>query len=228
MVGEYTIIMKVTRFAELADVSVGTVRRWVKLYEPYLTPSANPPKGETRVLSTHDQRVLAFVSTMRDAGRDPETIDERLAQMQADGWRDLPELPENWEDGSSASIPLDLAASRATEAVQLAVLQAELQHTRQALEAAQTRVAELEAQVQEMEREKQADEENAHALELALERARSDVERVKQDVARLEGQLSQFGRFKDNPVSIGMWLVGAFVVGLALAGLIAVILVVVL
>ena len=79
-----------------------------------------------------------------------------------------------------------------------------------------------------MEREKQADEENAHALELALERARSDVERVKQDVARLEGQLSQFGRFKDNPVSIGMWLVGAFVVGLALAGLIAVILVVVL
>lgn len=189
--------MKVTYLARLLDVSVGTIRRWVgdDVYGAFLTPGASPAKGNTRIMTPHDQRVLFFVAQMREIGASQDAILERLRRLQEDDWRDLPPIPSEW-DGSGDTLPLDVAANRASEMVQSAVLQKELQHLREALQLAVSRAEELEMQLQAISGERDELSEQKHTLELETSRRvhtlELEVSQARGEAARLEAELNAY------------------------------------
>jgi DNA-binding transcriptional MerR regulator len=202
--------MKITKFAELSGISVASARRWTDLYASFLTTSARPPRGQVRVLTPHDQRVLWYVVTMRNDGRDQDVIMERLKEMQAQEWQRLPDIPLEWGD-SGDTVPVDIATARAGEMVQIAILQKELEHTQRQLESAENRVRDLERQLQqkvEVEAEKSG-------LQLELERARGEVTTLK---AQLDAYVLAYGMGRNKPINLVV-LVG--IVALAVAVLMA-------
>jgi len=207
--------MKVTSLARLLDVSVGTVRRWVgdDIYGPFLTPSASPSKGNTRIMTEHDQRVLYYVAQLREIGMSQDAIVERLKHMQENDWVDLPPLPGEW-DGTGETLPVDVAATRASEMVQSAVLQKEIQHLREALELAQSRLKELESQLQTVSGEKDELVQQKHAQEQEFSQQKHtlelEVSQAKGEVSRLEAELKAYGMTYslggDKPVS-PVWII---------------------
>ena len=127
--------MNVAALAQLIDVHPDTVRRWCKDYRQFMSSTATPQKGKTRVLTTHDAAVLSYVSTARDNNLDPQEILDRLTEMQTNGWSDLPQIPVEWfADPTEETMSVELAAVRASQVAQIAVLQKELEHTRTELE----------------------------------------------------------------------------------------------
>ncbi len=197
--------MKVTQFSRMVDVSVATARRWVKVYDEFLTPSANPPKGETRTLTHHDQQVLYYAAQLRDAGLSQDAVVERLRALQDNDWIGLTELPSEWRNGAD-TVTVSVAASRASELAQVAVLQAELQHIRRELEQAQNRVGELEAQLNTTGDQLSTSENEKNELRLELERARGEVEKFR-------AQLASYSFGREAPVNVGFILLSALLIG---------------
>ena len=135
--------MNPTTLAKLLNVDPVTLRRWTVRYAPYLSPGASPVKGKTRTFTHDDVRVLHYVGILRDTGTQLEEIDVRLKELQDNGWAELPAVPSEWET-TDETMPVTEAANRAYQMAQVAVLQKELEHTKNALLAAQNRVTELE------------------------------------------------------------------------------------
>lgn len=203
--------------AKLLDVSVGSVRRWIELFQPYLTPGANPVKGQVRVLDVHDQRVLWFITSQRNAGFEIERITERLREMQSAGWAGLPDLPPEWAQ-SDQTIPAVFAVSKAYDLSQLAVLQAELQHAQTALAEARQRIEVLEAELAS----KTAIETD---LQTQLHVAQLDAEKHRGEVEALRGRLSAYAiTGGDKPIPVALIVL---VTAIAVAVLVIVLLVVV-
>lgn len=82
--------------AHLLNISTSTLHRWTDLYAEFLLPDATPAKGQARVLSDHDVRVMRWVCEQRAAGRTQEAILQTLREAARHGWRDLPPLPPEW------------------------------------------------------------------------------------------------------------------------------------
>jgi DNA-binding transcriptional MerR regulator len=186
--------------AKYLQVDVTTIRRWCEVYGRFLSASAVPAKGKNRALTEHDIRVLGMVGSLRDMGRLQHEIEQELTTLQADGWQGLPDLPAEWS-GAGESVALDVAASRASELVQVAALQVELQHVRTALQAAQERVQALEAV-----------EARNHALELDLATARGEV-------AALQARLAGYALGGEKPIHVGLIIAVALLAGAVLVAL---------
>jgi DNA-binding transcriptional MerR regulator len=180
--------------ARLLKVDPVTMRRWTQRFGPYLSPSASPAKGKTRAFTHDDVRVLRYIGILRDTGAQLEDIEIRLGEMQNNGWADLPPVPPEWETSDDA-MPVVEAASRAYELAQVAVLQKELEHTKNSLQAAQNRVVELESLLTG----KAALETEKHVLELELVETRGEVERLKAEL-KAYGMAYSIGR-NAHPVS---------------------------
>ncbi len=230
--------MNPAELAKKIDVSGDTLRRWTKEYRDFLSPSATPPKGQPRIMSEHDQRVLHMVKSLRDAGQDREAIITTLHREQEDGWAGLPSVPDGWQ---SPAIRADVAASRATELATVAALQTQLQHVTRALEDAQRRVMTLEQSLEQAaERERQLRDDsvareralNEHAAEIDQQRQVLQVSllEAKADVTRLEGDLKaqsarleaySFGR--ERPIHIVYIVAGALLFGALLVAIIFVV-----
>jgi chromosome segregation ATPase len=142
-----------------------------------------------------------MVGSLRDMGRLQHEIEQELTQLQADGWQGLPDLPAEWS-GVGESVALDVAASRASELVQVAALQVELQHVKTALQAAQERVQALEAV-----------EARNHALELELSAARGEVRELQ---ARLAAYAITGG---GKPIPVALIVAVALLAGAVLVAL---------
>ena len=71
---------QVTSFLQVSDTTLRT--GWGVEFADYLSPSANPPKGEERRYTEDDLATLYTVATMRMAGQDYETIKMALGQGQ--------------------------------------------------------------------------------------------------------------------------------------------------
>lgn len=201
--------MNIATLAKMIGVSPDTLRRWTADYERFLTPTAHPGSGKTRVLSVHDMAVLNYVATARNTGMDRHTIVDRLREMQAGEWRSLPAVPPEWM-AETETVPLDLAASRASEVAQLAVLQSELQHIRAALELAESKVKTLEDRLQGLEAEKGTLQIEKQALQLELATARGEAAALQ---ARLDGYTMLLGQRPRNLVLI---VLAALVLGAVL------------
>jgi len=76
----------VTDFKKAFDVQPNTIRGWSKQYADFFSPSANPPKGKTRIYSDDDGRVMAFIAEMRNEGQTFETISASLAAGERGKW----------------------------------------------------------------------------------------------------------------------------------------------
>jgi DNA-binding transcriptional MerR regulator len=184
------------------------MRNWTKIYGEFLSPSASPEKGKTRIFSEHDVRVLYFVSTLRAAGQDQGEIIERLKEHQTNRWETLPPTPSEWMM-EGESIPAPLAASRASELAQLAVLQTEIVHIKRELDTAHRKVDELESNLRLADQRADTAEQEKTALSLELVH-------YKGEVARLEALLTGYSFGREKPVNIGFILVVTLLLGAAL------------
>jgi hypothetical protein len=208
--------MNPTTFARLIDVSASTLRRWCDAYAVYLSPGANPPRGKVMILSDHDRRVLALVASMRNMGHEQPDILARLDELRGNEWRALPELPSEW-GGVGESVAVDVAASRAADLAQLAVLQSELQHTRLALQDALQRAEKLESELDSLRTETSASERASdariHSLEVELTAARGEVRELQ---ARLAAYAITGG---DKPIPVAVIVAVALLAGAVLVAL---------
>jgi len=176
--------MNPSTLADRLNVNSDTVRRWASTYAVYLSPSANPTRGKSRSFTDHDARILLLVSTLRDSGLDHTDIENRLKELQDDSWARLPELPPEW-GLEEETVPLGIAASKAADVVQIAVLRAELENTRQALQAAQGQIQQLQATLASSESE------NA-TLSARLQTIGLEAEHLRGQVSTLEAKLSSY------------------------------------
>jgi len=204
--------MQPKELAQLLGVTPNTIRRWCAEFHKYLTPTAHPPKGKPRVLAEHDCRVLHYVAAARDTGQPMETIIARLEAMLDDDWRDLPEVPAEWAQAGE-TMPVTLAASKAYDIAQVAVLQRELEYTSRQLEDARQRIETLEAELDTLNTSHEATEAAKHALELELATARGEVDTLR---ARLESYRLAYSFGRDQPVNIGLIVVVVALVAVAL------------
>jgi len=76
----------VTDFSKAFDVQPNTIRYWSKQYADFLSDDANPGKGETRIYSDDDGRVIAFIAEMRNEGQTFENISASLAAGERGQW----------------------------------------------------------------------------------------------------------------------------------------------
>lgn len=175
--------MQPNDLAQLLGVSANTVRRWTRVFSKYLTPTGSPRPGNARRLSPHDVRVLRLVAKARAENEPQELIEQTLDALQAGEWRDLPDMPSEWEQPDE-TITVPAAASRAYDMAQIAVLQRDLEQARSELAAATERVQTLEAQLTSAAEAHQEKDSRYHALELELAQARGQVAELQ---ARLSG-----------------------------------------
>lgn len=68
--------------AELFDVTAQTIRRWVDEFSKYLSPSARPEQGRSRILTESDLDVLALIYSMKGQGKLFEDIHAALSAGQ--------------------------------------------------------------------------------------------------------------------------------------------------
>ena len=83
--------------------------------------------------------------------------------MLATDWRDLPDTPPEW-DRHDEMISLPAAVSHANDVAQIAVLQRDLEYTRQALQTASERIESLQAELDAAYADKAASKGKIHAL----------------------------------------------------------------
>lgn len=203
--------MQPSELGKLLSLSGQTVRRWASEYERFLSPGANPRRGDTRRFDTHDQRVMLLVAELRQAGLDSDAILERLESERSQDYAGLPTLPPGW--GDNDTITTELAAARAHEITRTAVLQTQLEYTQQALQQAQERAEALERDLQDAHDDQTATEAARQALALELANVRGEVEALK---ARLDSYRLAYGFGRDQPVSVAVIIVGALVAGAVL------------
>lgn len=139
----------------------------------------------------------------------------------------LGEIPPEWDVDDEKTITTSQAASRAYELAQVAVLQTELQHTRQSLELAQSRLKELESQLETVSGEKDELIQQKHAREQEFSQQKHtlelEVSQAKGEVSRLEAQLNAYSMTYSlggkKPVS-PVWII--LVTGLIMAAILLV------
>ena len=197
--------MRPLEAARQAKISSDTLKRWLKEYAEFFSPSATPAVGRSRDLKPRDLQIVMFIAALRDAGVSHKDIQTRLEQVRAGGFVDLPPLPPQ----EVGSIPSDVAAARAKDLVDNAILQRELAHMQQALSQSQEQVKALEAELQEARTTGQGQTSRVHDLELELATARGELAALQ---ARLEGYA--FGG--SRPITPALLIVGALAIGAVL------------
>ena len=200
--------METKELADLLNVVPNTIRRWTEEYHRFLSPTAHPPKGKNRVLTLHDARVLHYIKAARDTGQAPETIMARLESMMADDWRNLPDVPPEW-DNPAETMTVVAAADRAYDLAALAVAQRELEMVQQALQEASARAENAELRVKDLEAEiatQRATESVAREeFHQQLHTAQIELSQARGEVAELKARLSAYAiTGGDKPIPVAL------------------------
>lgn len=74
------------------EVAEQTVRNWSAEFAKYLSPTANPEKGATRLFTRDDMKALSLVAEMRGQGKKYDAIGVALENGQRGS---LPDLSDN-------------------------------------------------------------------------------------------------------------------------------------
>lgn len=207
--------MNPATLAERLNVNADTIRRWSTLYAAFLGPGATPPKGRARSYTDFDARVLLFIATLRESGLELDDIDHRLNDLQRANWIGLPELPPEW-GLDEQTVPVGVAVSKAADIARIAVLQAELDNVRRALQDAQSRAETLE-------RDLGAERLEKSTLAGELGAARVEIEKLHGQVSTLEARLGAYslayglGRERPLPLVLVVAVTAILVVVLTVA-----------
>ena len=89
--------------AKQFDIPKGTIRGWVKQFSEYLSESARPPSGETKLLTPDDMTVLYTVYFLRARHKSMASIHDDLAA----GVRHIPETAPQSETKKETETPPD-------------------------------------------------------------------------------------------------------------------------
>jgi DNA-binding transcriptional MerR regulator len=205
--------MKPSTLAERLEVNSDTIRRWANTYQQYLSAGANPARGKTRSFSEDDARVLLLVATLRNSGVDHDDIETRLKEHKADNWMRLPELPSEW-GLADETVPLGVAVSKASDLAQIAVLRSELETTRTALIAAESRLEELETELAVATGENENITTELNQTKITVEQLRGQVQALN---ARIEGFNIAYGFGRDRPAPIGIVIAVTAIVAVIIA-----------
>ena len=198
--------MNVATMARLLEVHPDTVRRWTREYKRWLSPTATPAKGKTRDFTAHDAAIMTFIATSRESSMEKPIIEQRLAEMQANEWRDLAEAPQEWFVRGDELIKVEQAAIESTRIAQIATLNLELDHTRAQLEQAQQAVETAQTKIQDLENEIRSvrASETAQRAELnnELVQAQLDLATARGAVDTLKAHLGQYSMGAGKPLPV--------------------------
>lgn len=118
--------------SRLFNVAPQTVRTWCEQFGDYLSPTAVPPSGETRIFTNDDLLVLALVADMREALAGYEDIRAALARGER-GKLPQREEEERASDETATALALRYEAQLAFKDGQLSQLAEERDHLREEL-----------------------------------------------------------------------------------------------
>lgn len=198
--------METKRLATLIGVHPDSVRRWTRRYGQFMSNSATPRTGDTRVYTRHDAAVMVYIATQRETGLSLDQIFTRLKDKQAGQWRDLDAAPNEWfEPLADTEISLVDASNRAAELAQVAVLQNELQHIRGELTERQQRVEYLENELRDIQASERASQGEITALRLDLEAERGKAAALQ---ARIDAYIFAYGFGRDRPLPVAVIIAG--------------------
>lgn len=98
--------MKPSEIADIIGVSASTIRSWTAgEYKKYLTLSGQGGSGASRNFTDLDARILWRIVALKAQGFTAEAIHADLQRQQANGWDDLPPLPDNVGSARVAVVP---------------------------------------------------------------------------------------------------------------------------
>jgi len=148
----------ISDFTKAYDVQPNTIRQWSRTFAAFLTPGANPGKGETRVYTDADSRVIALIATMRQERASYENIRAALAAGDRGQWpiesNQAPQDAPGQQDNALALIN-QLTIKASSLEGELGAIKGERDHLREQLEterdarlAAEIRAAAAEAQIE--------------------------------------------------------------------------------
>lgn len=131
-----------------------TIRNWAKEFEEYLSPTATPEKGSTRLFSIDDMRVFSLVAEFSNVNK---SFTEIHAALKSGERGDAPRVePEDLDGLAAGEVEMQLS-TELHEARDLAnQLQAELDTMRSQFQPIKEENIRLQAQIED--REKQLDE----------------------------------------------------------------------
>jgi len=144
----------VTDFTKAYGVQPNTIRQWASHFSDFLSPGANPPKGQRRQFNYDDAEVIALIADMRTRYESYESIRAALAAGDLGQWP--PEGHQKPQDDAGEAqqgqqAPLALITQLTAKA---SSLEGELKATKEELD---RRMGELkEAQVAARDAEKRA------------------------------------------------------------------------
>lgn len=158
--------MKTGEVAKRLGVSTAAVRQWTHATDgPYIEfLSASARGGKSRQFTDQDVRILAAAKQLGEELRSFEEVRERLQEMQADEWRELPPLPPL--AGHSDDIPM-VTADAASGAIERTKerLTAEIRTLETQITRLEDQVVKLEDQ---LDQARQEHKQEAHALQHQL------------------------------------------------------------
>lgn len=122
---------------KLTGVGRSTITGWTsREFKDYFSPTAQAADGRARDLTEHDVRLLVFLKQETDARRTRPQIMEALRQLQANDWRDLPDIPYGSQSAvvpvvPSAAADAAITSERRVYLAQIDVLQKQLEQAQQ-------------------------------------------------------------------------------------------------
>jgi len=124
---------RVNDIAPLFQVQGNTIRQWSEEFTSYLSDDANPQKGEVRLFSDNDLKVISLVAQMRNKRK---TFDDIHASLAA-GTRG--EIPKSSSDIVPIRNPLTLRVQELVEEsnaqqIKIAKLETEIRILREQLD----------------------------------------------------------------------------------------------
>lgn len=90
-----------TELARTYNVKPNTIRNWSSEFAPFLSPAANPPKGERRRFTDSDAAVIDLIAGMREDDYPYESIRAHLAAGERGQWP--PHGHETAQDGPEST-----------------------------------------------------------------------------------------------------------------------------
>lgn len=125
--------MKMKQIADRIGKHDNTVRNYAKQFAEFLSPE--PPKGESRIFTDSDLRILGFVSRLSDSGMSYDEINQALKRKMSEGSPFPPILPIASSAETQGLITIAEAESRLViKDAKIAELEARLEELRKQIE----------------------------------------------------------------------------------------------
>ena len=125
--------MRMKQVADRLGKHDNTIRNYAKEFKDFLSPE--PARGEARIFTDDDVRVLAFISRLSDSAMSYDDIREAMRRKLTEGTPFPPVIPASPIVESKGLIPLpEVEAQLAKKDAQITQLEARLEELRKQIE----------------------------------------------------------------------------------------------